>query len=125
MGSPVGAATGPSSYGHTGFTGTSLWVEPGADGAPGRYYVVLTNRVHPSREPRRFPAVRRAFHHHAAALARRADTLRTPAPATGSGSASMPVGREEVLPAGQMLKVGRGDIRGVAFRDDPSVLRNR
>lgn len=73
VGSPVGTALGPSSYGHTGFTGTSLWVEPGADGAGGRYYVLLTNRVHPSREPRRFPAVRRAFHHHAAALARTTD----------------------------------------------------
>ncbi|MBI0316086.1 hypothetical protein JBF12_24520, partial [Streptomyces javensis] len=44
----------------------------GADGAraEGRYYVLLTNRVHPSRAPRRFPAIRRAFHHHAAALTR-------------------------------------------------------
>ncbi|WP_432445712.1 serine hydrolase domain-containing protein [Streptomyces rapamycinicus] len=72
VGSPVGTAMGPTSYGHTGFTGTSLWVEPAADGAgaEGRYYVLLTNRVHPSRDPRRFPAVRRAFHHHAAALVR-------------------------------------------------------
>ncbi|MFD8456357.1 serine hydrolase domain-containing protein [Streptomyces antimycoticus] len=74
VGSPVGTAMGPSSYGHTGFTGTSLWVEPGVNGADGRYYVLLTNRVHPSREPRRFPAVRRAFHHHAAALACASDT---------------------------------------------------
>lgn len=34
--------------GHTGFTGTSLWLDP----ARGRYAVLLTNRVHPSREPR-------------------------------------------------------------------------
>ncbi|MGW3432886.1 serine hydrolase, partial [Streptomyces melanosporofaciens] len=69
VGSPVGTAMGPSSYGHTGFTGTSLWVEPAVDGAGagGRYYVLLTSRVHPSRDPRRLPAVRRAFHHHAAA----------------------------------------------------------
>ncbi|CDR17809.1 beta-lactamase [Streptomyces iranensis] len=62
-------------------------------GAEGRYYVLLTNRVHPSRDPRRFPAVRRAFHHHAAALARPVDTFRIPAPGTGPGSASTPVGQ--------------------------------
>ncbi|RFU87998.1 class A beta-lactamase-related serine hydrolase [Streptomyces triticagri] len=62
--SPVGAAPGPDSYGHTGFTGTSLWVDPGA----GLSCVLLTNRVHPRRDGRRFPAVRRAFHHRAARL---------------------------------------------------------
>jgi CubicO group peptidase (beta-lactamase class C family) len=56
-GSPVGTALRPDSYGHTGFTGTSLWVEP----TRRRYYVLLTNRVHPSRA-RDVSAVRRAFH---------------------------------------------------------------
>lgn len=32
-----------TSFGHTGFTGTCLWIAPGAD----LYYVLLTNRVHP------------------------------------------------------------------------------
>ena len=32
--------------GHTGFTGTSLWLDP----ARGRYVVLLTNRVHPGRD---------------------------------------------------------------------------
>ena len=31
-------------YGHTGFTGTSLWIHPATDS----FFVVLTNRVHPS-----------------------------------------------------------------------------
>jgi uncharacterized protein YbbC (DUF1343 family) len=31
-------------YGHTGFTGTSLWIEPQSK----TYVVILTNRVHPS-----------------------------------------------------------------------------
>ena len=35
----------PASVGHTGFTGTSVWIDP-ADAA--RYLIVLTNRVHPS-----------------------------------------------------------------------------
>ncbi len=56
-GSPVGTALRPDSYGHTGFTGTSLWVEP----TRRRYYVLLTNRVHPSRA-QDVSAIRRAFH---------------------------------------------------------------
>jgi uncharacterized protein YbbC (DUF1343 family) len=32
------------SFGHTGFTGTSLWIDPGSGG----YVVLLTNRVHPN-----------------------------------------------------------------------------
>lgn len=57
-GSPLGDTFGPASYGHTGFTGTSLWVDPAA----GRYALLLTNRVHPSREERGFTELRREFH---------------------------------------------------------------
>ena len=35
----------PSSYGHTGYTGTYFWVEPDQD----LLVVLLTNRVHPTR----------------------------------------------------------------------------
>ena len=35
---------GPRAYGHTGFTGTSLWMDPDA----GVVVVLLTNRVHPT-----------------------------------------------------------------------------
>ncbi|MCA1219785.1 serine hydrolase domain-containing protein [Streptomyces sp. 8L] len=58
VGSPVGTAFGPASYGHTGFTGTSLWVDP----VEGLYAVLLTNRVHPTRSGEGISAVRRAFH---------------------------------------------------------------
>lgn len=54
----MGDTFGPTSYGHTGFTGTSLWLDP----ADGRYAILLTNRVHPSREERGFTALRRDFH---------------------------------------------------------------
>ncbi|MDX2037345.1 MAG: DUF1343 domain-containing protein [Isosphaeraceae bacterium] len=40
---PRGSLFGPSSFGHTGFTGTSLWVDPETD----TFVVILTNRVHP------------------------------------------------------------------------------
>ncbi|WP_308120913.1 MULTISPECIES: serine hydrolase domain-containing protein [Streptomyces] len=58
VGSPVGDGFGQASYGHTGFTGTSLWIDPEA----GRYAILLTNRVHPSREERGFAELRRDFH---------------------------------------------------------------
>ncbi|WP_298332725.1 serine hydrolase domain-containing protein [Haloactinopolyspora sp.] len=57
-GSPAGDLVGPATFGHTGFTGTSLFVDP----ALGRYFVLLTNRVHPSRDGVGIQAVRRAFH---------------------------------------------------------------
>ncbi|QYN18122.1 serine hydrolase [Amycolatopsis sp. DSM 110486] len=63
-GSPVGTALEPTSYGHTGFTGTSLWIEP----ERGRFYVLLTNRVHPSRSTPGIEKVRREFHARAAVL---------------------------------------------------------
>jgi CubicO group peptidase (beta-lactamase class C family) len=63
-GSPVGRSFGPHSFGHTGFTGTSVWVDP----ATGRYVVLLTNRVHPSRAGDGITPVRHAFHDAAAAL---------------------------------------------------------
>ena len=45
-------------FGHTGFTGTSLWIDPDAD----RIWVLLTNRVHPEVKPGNFHEVRRRFH---------------------------------------------------------------
>jgi CubicO group peptidase (beta-lactamase class C family) len=44
--------------GHTGFTGTSLWIDPELD----LYVVMLTNRVHPSRDNNAIQPVRRAVH---------------------------------------------------------------
>lgn len=40
-----GSLASPSAFGHTGFTGTGLWVDPEC----GLAWVLLTNRVHPSR----------------------------------------------------------------------------
>lgn len=50
-------------FGHTGFTGTSLWIEPDED----RFAVLLTNRVHPSRHAgAQMHSLRRQFHDAAA-----------------------------------------------------------
>ncbi|WP_428261853.1 serine hydrolase domain-containing protein [Haliangium sp.] len=44
--SHAGVAWPRDGVGHLGFTGTSMWLDP----SRGRYVVLLTNRVHPSRE---------------------------------------------------------------------------
>jgi CubicO group peptidase (beta-lactamase class C family) len=44
--SSAGARMGPRAFGHLGYTGTSLWIDPDAS----IIAVVLTNRVHPTRE---------------------------------------------------------------------------
>jgi CubicO group peptidase (beta-lactamase class C family) len=56
-GSTAGTLFSPSSFGHTGFTGTSLWIDPERE----LYLVLLTNRVHPTRENRRISEVRPAL----------------------------------------------------------------
>lgn len=48
----------PESFGHTGFTGVSIAIDP----RTGFYVILLTNRVHPSRENIRIMRFRRAFH---------------------------------------------------------------
>jgi CubicO group peptidase (beta-lactamase class C family) len=50
----------PRSIGHTGFTGTGVWI----DLERGRFSVLLTNRVHPSRHVEsNIAALRRSFNH--------------------------------------------------------------
>jgi CubicO group peptidase (beta-lactamase class C family) len=34
---------GPNSYGHSGYTGTSIWIDPETQ----TFIIFLTNRVHP------------------------------------------------------------------------------
>ena len=58
MGSPAGDLIGVGAYGHTGFTGTSLWVDPDLD----VYAVLLTNRVHPRRDSSVITRFRPRFH---------------------------------------------------------------
>jgi CubicO group peptidase (beta-lactamase class C family) len=47
-------------FGHTGFTGTSIWVDP-REGAE-RIAVLLTNRIHPEVRELPFNDVRQRFH---------------------------------------------------------------
>ncbi|MEL6616059.1 MAG: serine hydrolase domain-containing protein, partial [Bacteroidota bacterium] len=51
---PMGRRMGPRTFGHTGFTGTSIWIDPDED----LFIVLLTNRIYPTRERRGIRAVR-------------------------------------------------------------------
>lgn len=63
----AGDLIGPNGYGHTGFTGTSLWVDPDC----GSYVVLLTNRVHPTRQNAAIGRIRRAVNNAGFGLASR------------------------------------------------------
>jgi CubicO group peptidase (beta-lactamase class C family) len=56
--SSCGTKLSPRAIGHTGFTGTSLWIDPAQD----LYVVFLSNRVHPTREGEGIRETRRALH---------------------------------------------------------------
>jgi beta-glucosidase-like glycosyl hydrolase/CubicO group peptidase (beta-lactamase class C family) len=50
----AGRHFGPKSFGHTGFTGTSMWLDPEQD----LFVILLTNRVYPTRENSKISQVR-------------------------------------------------------------------
>jgi CubicO group peptidase (beta-lactamase class C family) len=56
--SSCGTLMSPTSVGHTGFTGTSLWLDWERD----LYVVLLTNRVHPTRTNEKIKQVRPKLH---------------------------------------------------------------
>lgn len=56
--SSCGTRMSPRAFGHVGFTGTSLWIDPARD----RYFVLLTNRAYGGGTLDEMRAVRRAFH---------------------------------------------------------------
>ncbi len=57
-GSSAGSHFSAHSFGHTGFTGTTVWV----DAEKQLFVVLLTNRVHPTRENQQIQKVRPAVH---------------------------------------------------------------
>ena len=60
-------AMSPAAVGHTGYTGTSLWIDPAAERGA-LVCVLLSNRVHPTRDNVAIQAFRRRFHPAAARL---------------------------------------------------------
>ena len=57
-GSSCGRRFSASAFGHTGFTGTSLWIDPELN----LFVILLTNRVHPTRDNTTLAELRPAFH---------------------------------------------------------------
>ena len=57
-GSSSGHFFSTHSFGHTGFTGTSIWIDQDRQ----IFVVLLTNRVNPTRENQKIAQVRPAFH---------------------------------------------------------------
>ena len=56
--SSSGTLLSPESFGHLGYTGTSLWIDPVKD----LQVVLLSNRVHPTRRNERIRAFRPLIH---------------------------------------------------------------
>ncbi|MCE2513814.1 MAG: serine hydrolase [Acidobacteria bacterium] len=116
--SSCGTRMSPEAVGHTGFTGTSLWLDPRA----GTYVALLTNRVHPTRANDRILAVRPAFHD---AVRSRADR-RTAGIDSHPARISAPV--RAARRAGSPIRVGssprpRADRRGPSHRNAASGRR--
>ncbi len=74
--SPRGALFGPTSFGHTGFTGTSLWIDPETE----MFVVILASRLHPDGKGGSPTALRAKI----ATLAAAALVVETPRPAVTS-----------------------------------------
>jgi CubicO group peptidase (beta-lactamase class C family) len=64
-------------FGHTGFTGTSIWVDPSRD----LFVILLTNRVNPTRQNLRIGAVRTEL---ADVVVRVLDRAASPSPSPSS-----------------------------------------
>ena len=72
--SSCGTLMSGTAIGHTGFTGTSLWIDHAND----LYVAMLTNRVHPSRDGNGIQEARRALHDAIVTALRQGDAGRAP-----------------------------------------------
>jgi CubicO group peptidase (beta-lactamase class C family) len=57
-GCSAGPSLSPAAFGHTGFTGVSVWIDPEIEGV----FVLLTNRNHPGQRENDLHPFRRRFH---------------------------------------------------------------
>jgi uncharacterized protein YbbC (DUF1343 family)/beta-glucosidase-like glycosyl hydrolase len=85
-GSSAGTLYSAGSFGHTGYTGTSIWVDPDRQ----LFVILLTNRVHPTRENNQIRQARPAV---ADAVVR---ALADPAATPGRAEAPVRVGLDRV-----------------------------
>ncbi|MFN2431230.1 MAG: serine hydrolase domain-containing protein [Gemmatimonadota bacterium] len=113
-GSSAGDRLSRRAFGHTGFTGTSLWLDPELE----LVVVLLTNRVNPTRENRRHIPLRRALHDAVAAAVRDAPRrAASPPPLAGQVGPRGGGRRSPMLPAAVAASAwiarnhGRGPVR--------------
>jgi beta-N-acetylhexosaminidase len=92
--SSAGSFFSDRSFGHTGFTGTSIWVDPERE----LFVILLTNRVHPTRDNQLIREVRPAV----ADAVVKALVPTSPHPASETGKAVVEVGLDRVA-AGEDL----------------------
>src|SRR5205814_6546859 len=62
--SSCGTKLSSAAFGHVGYTGTSLWIDPVLD----RYFVLLTNRIYAGTTSDAMQSIRREFHNTLARL---------------------------------------------------------
>ena len=129
--SSAGTCSRPRSFGHTGFTGTSMWIDPERK----LFVILLTNRVHPTREnnadppgpPRRG---RRGGAGAGPAMNSRAARGRPcwPPPSSRSGAAAETPGtrwRRAATPAGKATAQARSRGHGRAVTSRSASSRSR
>ncbi|MFC1555696.1 glycoside hydrolase family 3 N-terminal domain-containing protein [candidate division KSB1 bacterium] len=58
LNSPGGRYLSDNAFGHTGYTGTSIWIDPEED----MFIILFTNRVHPTRENTKISGFRKKVH---------------------------------------------------------------
>jgi CubicO group peptidase (beta-lactamase class C family) len=74
----AGRRLSAAAFGHTGFTGTSLWVDPQRD----LFVILLTNRVNPTRQNTKIGSVRARLADAVAAAVAPGATPLPPSPST-------------------------------------------
>lgn len=117
--SPEGSSAGrffsPSSFGHTGFTGTSLWIDPERD----LFLILLTNRVHPTRDNTLIREVRPAV---AEAVIRALEPVRTGLDRVAAGEVSQLRGKKIGLVAHAASRTRDGRHAIDVFREQKLEL---
>lgn len=96
----------PGSFGHTGFTGTSIWIDPQQE----LFVILLTNRLHPSARNQKHVALRREVHD-AVQLA----IVRSPAPILVADEDTAAAAPSESRSNHENSPTNLPDIRAVAF----------
>ncbi|MBX6313716.1 MAG: DUF1343 domain-containing protein [Isosphaeraceae bacterium] len=108
---PRGSLFGPSSFGHTGFTGTSLWIDPETE----TFVILLTSRLHPDGKAAAPSALRAEVATIAASVvldaSPRSAANREPAP-RGPASTSTPAIRPVACGIDVLIKRGFDVLKG-------------